>query len=115
MSAIKSQINPRAAEFKTNAERMQALVDDLKQKVALISVGGDEEARERHLKRGKLLPRERVRRLLDPGSPFLEIGQIAAWGMYTGDVHSDSMICGIGRVSGRECVIVENDAMIKGG
>src|SRR4029453_6388873 len=66
-------------------------------------------------KRGKLLPRERVARLLDPGSPFLEVGQLAAWGMYGGDVHSASMICGVGRVSGRECMIVANDATIKGG
>src|SRR5512145_1429 len=94
---------------------MRALVWDLKQRVSVVSVGGDEEARERRLKRGKLLPRERVRRLLDPGSPFLEVGQLAAWGMYGGDVHSASMICGIGRVSGRECVIVANDATIKGG
>src|SRR4051794_3914300 len=110
MSALKSEINPRSAEFKANAERMVALVGDLKEKVALISLGGDAEARERHLKRGKLLPRERVRSLLDPGSPFLEIAQLAAWGMYTGDVHSASMICGVGRVSGRACVIVPNDA-----
>src|SRR3954466_13466296 len=115
MSVLKSEINPRSAEFKANADRMVALVDDLKEKVALVSLGGDAEARERHLKRGKLLPRERVRSLLDPGSPFLEIGQLAAWAMYTGDVHSASMICGIGRVSGRECVIVANDATIKGG
>ena len=94
MSVLKSQLNPRSAEFKANAERMQALVGDLKEKVALVSRGGDDEAREKHLKRGKLLPRERVRSLLDPGSPFLEIGQLAAWGMYTGDVHSASMICG---------------------
>jgi 3-methylcrotonyl-CoA carboxylase beta subunit len=112
---LDSELNPRSAEFKANAERMRALVEDLKQKVALVSLGGDAEAREKHLKRGKLLPRERVRRLLDPGSPFLEIGQLAAWGMYGGDVHSASMICGIGRVSGRECVIVANDATIKGG
>ena len=115
MPAIKSQINPRSAEFRANAERMRALVSDLKEKVATVTVGGDEEARQRHLKRGKLLPRERVRTLLDPGSPFLEIGQLAAWGMYGGDVHSASMICGIGRVQGRECVIVANDATIKGG
>ncbi|HEV8109392.1 MAG TPA: carboxyl transferase domain-containing protein, partial [Burkholderiales bacterium] len=112
---LKSQLNARSAEFKNNAERMRALVDELKEKVAMVSLGGDAEAREKHLKRGKLLPRERVRSLLDPGSPFLEIGQLAAWGMYTGDVHSASMICGIGRVSGRECVIVANDATIKGG
>ena len=115
MSVLRSEINARSAEFKSNSERMVALVEELKEKVALVSLGGDAEARERHLKRGKLLPRERVRSLLDPGSPFLEIGQLAAWGMYTGDVHSASMICGIGRVSGRECVIVANDATIKGG
>jgi 3-methylcrotonyl-CoA carboxylase beta subunit len=115
MPAIRSQINARSAEFRTNAERMQGLVKDLREKVAQVSLGGDEEARQRHLKRGKLLPRERVRTLLDPGSAFLEIGQLAAWGMYGGDVHSASMICGIGRVSGRECVIVANDATIKGG
>jgi 3-methylcrotonyl-CoA carboxylase beta subunit len=112
---IKTEIQPRSAEFMANAERMRSLVEDLKEKIALVSVGGDSQARERHLKRGKLLPRERVRNLLDPGSPFLEIGQLAAWGMYPGDVHSASMICGIGRVSGRECVIVANDATIKGG
>ncbi|MGQ0546013.1 MAG: carboxyl transferase domain-containing protein [Betaproteobacteria bacterium] len=115
MTALATQLNPRSAEFKANAERMQALVADLKEKVALVTVGGDQAARDKHLARGKLLPRERVRRLLDPGSPFLEIGQLAAWGMYGGDVHSASMICGIGRVAGRECVIVANDATIKGG
>ena len=115
MSAIESQLNSRSAEFKANAERMRALVADLKEKISLVTVGGDQAARDRHLARGKLLPRERVRRLLDPGSPFLEIGQLAAWGMYGGDVHSASMICGVGRVSGRECVIVANDATIKGG
>jgi 3-methylcrotonyl-CoA carboxylase beta subunit len=115
MSAIESQLNSRSAEFKTNAERMRTLVADLKEKVSLVTVGGDQAARDKHLARGKLLPRERVRRLLDPGSPFLEIGQLAAWGMYGGDVHSASMICGVGRVSARECVIVANDATIKGG
>jgi 3-methylcrotonyl-CoA carboxylase beta subunit len=112
---IKSKINPRSTEFKANAERMQALVSDLRSKVETVAQGGDAAARERHVSRGKLLPRERVLRLLDAGSPFLEVGQLAAWGMYGGDVHSASMICGIGRVSGRECVIVANDATIKGG
>jgi len=115
MSVLKSRLNPRSADFRANAERMRALVADLKEKVEKISLGGDEESRRKHLARGKLLPRERVLKLLDPGSPFLEIGQLAAWGMYGGDVHSASMICGIGRVSGRECVIVANDATIKGG
>ncbi|MEA3195825.1 MAG: 3-methylcrotonyl-CoA carboxylase beta subunit [Betaproteobacteria bacterium] len=112
---IKSQLNPRSEEFRANAERMRGLVADLKEKTDKVAMGGDEKAREKHLARGKLLPRDRVRGLLDPGSPFLEVGQLAAWGMYGGDVHSASMICGIGRVSGRECVIVANDATIKGG
>ncbi len=115
MPVLSSQLNARSAEFRANAERMQGLVHDLREKVATVSLGGDDEARAKHLKRGKLLPRERVRTLLDPGSPFLEIGQLAAWGMYSGDVHSASIICGVGRVSGRECVIVANDATIKGG
>jgi 3-methylcrotonyl-CoA carboxylase beta subunit len=110
-----SAVNARSAEFRANAERMKTLVKDLKEKVSIVARGGDEAARKKHIERGKLLPRERVRALLDPGSPFLEIGQLAAWGMYSGDVHSASIICGIGRVSGRECVIVANDATIKGG
>jgi 3-methylcrotonyl-CoA carboxylase beta subunit len=115
MGILHTQINARSAEFRANAERMQALVSDLREKISTVAMGGDEAARKKHTDRGKLLPRERVRTLLDPGSPFLEIGQLAAWGMYGGDVHSASMICGIGRVSGRECVIVANDATIKGG
>jgi 3-methylcrotonyl-CoA carboxylase beta subunit len=112
---IKSKLDPRSEEFKANAQRMRGLVSDLKEKIATVSVGGDQAARERHTGRGKLLPRDRVNKLLDPGSPFLEVGQLAAWGMYGGDVHSASMIAGVGRVAGRECVIVANDATIKGG
>src|SRR5262245_49686233 len=115
MSVLNSGLKTKSAEFRANAERMQALVRDLKEKVAAVTMGGDPAARDKHTARGKMLPRERVARLLDPGSPFLEIGQLAAWGMYGGDVHSASIICGIGRVSGRECVIVANDATIKGG
>jgi 3-methylcrotonyl-CoA carboxylase beta subunit len=115
MGIVHTQINARSADFRANAERMQALIKDLRDKVAIVTAGGDEAARRKHTDRGKLLPRERVRTLLDPGSPFLEIGQLAAWGMYSGDVHSASIVCGIGRVSGRECVIVANDATIKGG
>jgi len=115
MPAIRSRLNPRSEEFRANSERMRALVADLRDKVALAALGGPEEARAKHAARGKLLPRERVRTLLDPGAPFLEVGQLAAYGMYGGDVHSASIICGVGRVSGRECVIVANDATIKGG
>jgi 3-methylcrotonyl-CoA carboxylase beta subunit len=115
MPVIKSQLNPRTEEFRANVARMRALVEDLKQKAATISLGGDEAARQKHTARGKLLVRDRVRTLLDPGAPFLEIGQLAAFGMYGGDVPSASMVAGIGRVSGRECVIVANDATVKGG
>src|SRR5712675_1027202 len=115
MSVLKSQLNPRSSEFRTNSDRMKSLVEDLKNKIETVSQGGDAAARDRHVSRGKMLPRERVNKLLDPGSAFLEIGQLAAWAMYSGDVHSASIICGIGRVSGRECVIVANDATIKGG
>ena len=115
MPAIRSKVNPRSSEFCANAERMRALVSDLREKVSAVALGGDQPARDKHAARGKMLPRERVRTLLDPGSPFLEISQLAAWGMYGGDVHSASIICGIGRISGRECVIVANDATIKGG
>ncbi len=115
MAVLRSQLDPRAQDFRANAERMQALVADLRDKVSAVSLGGDESAREKHAARGKLLPRERVRVLLDPGSPFLEIGQLAAWEMYGGEVPSASIITGIGRISGRECVIVANDATVKGG
>src|SRR4051794_38457703 len=115
MAVIRSRLNSRSAEFRANAERMRTMVGELRAKVDTAARGGDDEARRRHTARGKLLPRERVRTLLDAGSPFLEIGQLAAWGMYSGDVHSASIICGVGSISGRECVIVANDATIKGG
>lgn len=115
MSVIKSKLNPRSEEFKANAAAMQTLVDDLREKSALVARGGSEEARAKHLARGKLLPRDRVNNLLDPGAPFLELSSLAAWGMYGGDVPSASLITGIGRVSGVECMIVANDATVKGG
>ena len=115
MPVFKSQLDPRSADFKANAERMKALVADLREKVAKITMGGDEASRQKHVARGKLLPRERVRTLLDPGSPFLEIGQLAAFGMYGGEIPSASIVTGIGRIAGRECVIVANDATVKGG
>ena len=96
MAVIKSQLKPRSAEFRANAERMQALVSDLRAKVSTVTQGGETASRDKHTARGKMLPRERVAKLLDPGSPFLEIGQLAAWGMYSGDVHSASIICGVG-------------------
>ncbi len=115
MPVLRSQLNVRAEEFGANAARMKLLVADLQEKVARIALGGDADARAKHVARGKLLPRERVRTLLDPGSPFLEIGQLAAYGMYGGEAPGAGIICGIGRVSGRECVVVCNDATVKGG
>jgi 3-methylcrotonyl-CoA carboxylase beta subunit len=115
MPVIKSQLNPRSEEFRANAARLQGLVADLREKVARTTLGGDEQARARHAARGKLLPRERVRTLLDPGSPFLEVGQLAAYGMYGDEAPGAGIITGIGRISGRECVVVCNDATVKGG
>ncbi len=115
MTALASTIDPQSPDFARNAAAMKALVADLRTKLDEAMQGGSEEARTRHTSRGKLLPRERVDLLLDPGSPFLEFSALAAHGMYGGDVPSASLITGIGRVSGRECVIVANDATIKGG
>ena len=94
---------------------LRELVDELRERLALVRRGGSEAARERHVGRGKLLPRERVDRLLDPGSPFLEIAPLAAWDLYGGEVPSAGIVTGIGRVAGRECVVVANDATVKGG
>ncbi len=115
MPAIRSTANPRADEFRANAAAMAALVADLREKVARIALGGDEGARAKHVARGKLLPRERVRALLDPGSPFLEFSQLAAFGMYNDEAPGAGVITGIGRVCGHECVVVANDATVKGG
>ncbi len=115
MPAIKSALNARSEEFRANAATMAALVQDLRDKVAQASAGGDEAARAKHVGRGKLLPRERVRQLLDPGSPFLELSQLAALDMYDNEAPCAGIITGVGRVSGQECLIVANDATVKGG
>ncbi len=115
MTTLKTQLNPRSADFQANAQAMQTVVDDLRSTVDRIALGGPEAARQKHLARGKLLPRERVAGLLDPGTPFLEISQLAAHGMYGGDVPAASVIAGIGRVNGVECMVVANDATVKGG
>ncbi len=115
MPVLKSAIALTKPVFRKNAEAMGALVVELKSRMAAAALGGDERARLRHTERGKLLPRERVERLIDPGSPFLELSPLAAYGMYEGDIHAAGIITGIGRVAGRECVIVCNDATIKGG
>ena len=116
MSVIESKLNNRSADFRQNHEAMRALVDDLQARVALIAQGGGEAACARHLARGKLLPRERVERLIDPGSPFLEIAQFAGYEMYGADnIAAGGLIAGIGRIRGLECMIVANDATVKGG
>ena len=112
---LTTKLDRESAEAKARFAHNKELADDLRAKVAEAALGGPEKHRERHLARGKLLPRERVERLLDPGSPFLEIGQLAANGMYEGDVNGASMIAGIGRVSGRQVMIAANDPTVKGG
>jgi len=115
MSRLTSTVDPGSESFRKNAEANRALAQELRDKVAQAALGGPEKSRERHTSRGKLLPRERVERLLDPGSPFLEIGQLAACDMYDGEAPGAGVITGIGRVSGREVMIVANDATVKGG
>ncbi len=115
MPVIQSRINPRSQGFIDNARAMQEQVDDLREKLRQTALGGGEKARAKHLARGKLLPRDRVERLLDPGSPFLELSPMAAFNVYNNDAPGSGLITGIGRVSGVECIIVCNDATVKGG
>jgi len=115
VSVIQSRIDPRSESFEIAARAMSALVQDLREQVGRLSLGGNEAARARHLARGKLLPRDRVQLLLDPGTPFLELSQLAALNLYDDDAPGAGLITGIGRVSGRECVVVCNDATVKGG
>ena len=112
---LKSQVNPRSPEFAQCQAAMQAQVDNLRELLAQVAQGGGAKAQERHTSRGKLLPRERIDRLLDAGSAFLEIGQLAAHQVYGEDVPAAGLIAGIGRVEGVECMIVANDATVKGG
>ena len=112
---LTSALKPSAASFKDNAAAMQTQVDDLREQVDRVYAGGSPASRDRHTKRGKLLPRDRIERLLDVGCAFLEFSQLAAHGVYDDDIPSAGIITGIGRVSGVECVIVANDATVKGG
>jgi 3-methylcrotonyl-CoA carboxylase beta subunit len=112
---LESQVDTRSDTFRANTSAMRALVDDLRALVARLAEGGGKTARDRHLSRGKLLPRERIRALLDPGAPFLEFSQLAAHGMYGDEVPCAGILTGIGRIAGRECVLVVNDATVKGG
>ena len=120
MPQLASKLNPRTDDFKANAAAMRALVDDLNARLAQIAMGGGEAARAKHTGRGKLLPRERVEMLLDPDTPFLEIAPMAAFGMYPEKGGQDAapgagLIAGIGRVSGVDCLVICNDATVKGG
>ena len=115
MPPLTSQISPRSQAFRANAEIMQGLVEDLRLQVAAIEKGGGEKAMARHLSRGKLSPRHRIELLLDPGMPFLELSQLAAHDVYDEVVPAAGIITGIGRVNGLECMIVANDATVKGG
>jgi 3-methylcrotonyl-CoA carboxylase beta subunit len=115
MTVLHTDIDPRSSEFAANAAAMRAQVEDLRARVAEVRQGGGETARQRHLGRNKLLPRDRVAGLIDPGSPFLELSQLAAYGLYDNEVPAAGIVTGIGRVSGRECIVVANDATVKGG
>ncbi len=112
---LDTKINRDSDEYRARFDHNRALADKLRADVAEASNGGPEKHRQRHVERGKLLPRDRVERLLDRGSPFLEIGQLAAHDLYDGEVPGAGIICGIGRVSGRQVMIVCNDATVKGG
>ncbi|MYN12489.1 methylcrotonoyl-CoA carboxylase [Pusillimonas sp. TS35] len=115
MPVIESKINPRSQAFVDNAAAMQAQVDDLRDQLLRTARGGTDAARARHLARGKLLPRDRVEKLLDPGTPFLELSPMAAHDVYNNDAPGAGLITGIGRVAGIECMVVCNDATVKGG
>src|SRR5690606_2215507 len=116
MQPIQSNINPRSDEFKRNAEHNRALAAELRERLAEVRAGGGEKYRQRHEEQGKLFVRDRIDKLLDPGSPFLELAPLAAWDLYTPDeTPAAGIVTGIGRVSGVECLIVANDATVKGG
>jgi 3-methylcrotonyl-CoA carboxylase beta subunit len=115
MDRIESRINPSSEEFRRNREVTEAAVNKLRAEIERVRQGGPEHARQRHLERGKLIARDRVKKLLDPGSPFLELSALAAHGMYDGEAPAASIVTGVGRIHGREAVVVANDATVKGG
>jgi 3-methylcrotonyl-CoA carboxylase beta subunit len=115
MSVLPSEVDRQSRDFAANHDAMRALVSDLREKLAAAANGGGDLAHAKHTARGKLLARDRIDLLIDPGTAFLELSPLAAYGMYGGDVHSASVVTGIGRVQGRECMVVANDATIKGG
>jgi 3-methylcrotonyl-CoA carboxylase beta subunit len=115
MPVLETKVDRKGAEFAANAAAMRALVDELRSRQVKTALGGGDAARAKHVARGKLLPRDRVEMLLDPGSPFLELSPLAAWGMYGDESPGAGIITGVGRVSGRECLVVCNDPTVKGG
>lgn len=115
MTVLRSHISPSSEEFKANRAAMTEAIATIEDAVRLAAAGGGETARERHVSRGKLLPRDRLATLIDPGTPFLEVGATAAYGMYNDDAPGAGLITGIGRISARECMIVCNDPTVKGG
>ncbi len=115
MAIFNSAVEINGSDFQHNRSAMRDKVEDLRQAVSIAAIGGSQIARQKHLDRGKLPVRERVSRLVDPATPFLELSQLAAWDMYGGKVPAAGIITGIGRISGRECVVVANDATVKGG
>jgi len=112
MSQLATNLSSQSPEFQGNRETMEKVVKDFKDKLQVIQQGGDENARAKHLARGKMLPRDRVKNLIDPGSPFLELSAFAAYGVYPDNVPAASIITGIGRICGQECMIVANDATV---
>ena len=115
MPVLESKVDRKSAEFAANAAAMRALVDELRSRQSQSALGGGDAARAKHVARGKLLPRDRVEMLLDPGAPFLELSPLAAFGMYDDDSPGAGIVTGIGRIAGRECVVVCNDPTVKGG
>ncbi len=115
MSVIRSSISTRSEEFRLRDKALRAEVEKLRERLTETAKGGPDRARQRHTARGKLLPRDRIDRLLDPQSPFLEVGALSAWGLYDGEAPSAGIVTGVGSVEGRECLVVANDATVKGG
>src|SRR5258707_3539110 len=115
MEVLESQINPNDERFKANVAHNKALMDELRERLAQVRQGGGEQYQQRHREQGKLFVRDRIDKLLDPGSPFLELSPLAAWGLYEDDAPAAGIVTGIGRIGGVECMIVANDATVNGG
>src|SRR5262245_21612429 len=115
METLDTQINPHDDHFQANVEHNRALMTELRERLALVRKGGGQQYQQRHRDQGKLFVRDRVDKLLDPGSAFLELSPLAAWALYDGEAPAAGIVTGIGRVSGTECLIVANDATVKGG